>query len=109
VLSVTTQKWEIYEAAHAFEAISVLERLYLSGRSLDLILLDWIMPGPKGIDFLKEIRLNSQYKNIKVVMITSDGDKNHAIDAIRSGASAFLVKPITTEQLTEIITSIFPE
>ncbi len=68
---------------------------------VDLILLDWNMPVMDGITFLKNVRSNNAYKDVKVVMCTSESEKPRVIEALKAGANNYVVKPFTPDALKE--------
>ena len=84
------------EASNGIEALSVLEQ---NDGKVDLILSDWNMPQMDGFHFLKSIKTNPRYKHIPVVMVTTASEKNKIIQAVQAGASNYLVKPFTDQQL----------
>jgi two-component system response regulator HydG len=63
----------------------------------DVVLTDLRMPNMDGIQFLKEIRARDS--EIAVILITAHGTVNTAVDAMREGASDFLLKPFDFSQL----------
>jgi two-component system chemotaxis response regulator CheY len=73
---------------------------------VDMVLLDWNMPGLSGIDFLKKVRAMEQYKNIPIVMVTSEAAKLNIIEAIKAGATAYITKPIDTKIFMDKIEKI---
>jgi len=70
------------------EAYGCLERL--DDINPDLIMVDYLLPGMNGIEFLET--LNRGKKEIPVIMITGQGDENVAIRAMKLGAWDYLVK-----------------
>ncbi|MFP4163491.1 MAG: response regulator [Chitinispirillaceae bacterium] len=70
---------------------------------IGLILLDWIMPVMNGLDFLKQVKSDSQIKHIPVIMVTSEVSKNRMICAIEAGAKNYITKPFTQEQIMQKI------
>ncbi len=67
----------------------------------DLTLCDISMPGMDGMDCLKKILAFD--KDAKVVMCTSQGKENFADEAINAGAKSYIVKPINTKNVTEVV------
>ncbi len=61
----------------------------------DIVFLDWEMPEISGIDVLKYFRQQPHFKRTAFVMVTSISDKEQVIDAVKSGATAYLIKPVT--------------
>ena len=87
---------EALEAQDGVEALEMLPDIY---KELSLILLDWNMPDLSGYDVLVKIKENDLYKHIPVIMVTTEGQKSHIVAAIRAGASNYLTKPFTADEL----------
>ncbi len=68
---------------------------------IDIVLLDWNMPVMDGITTLQNIRSNSAYSGIKVIMCTSESEKTKVVEALKNGANNYIVKPFTPEALKE--------
>jgi DNA-binding NtrC family response regulator len=77
----------VFETANGKEALELLE----TERSIDIILLDLIMPEMDGIEFLRN--LNNRDKDIPVLVLSSTSEIKMAIDSLRLGARDFLEKP----------------
>lgn len=89
---------DIVEANNGAEAME-----NLSG--VELILTDWNMPVMDGLSFVKEVRKNSDYGKIPILMITTEGAKTEVMEALKSGVNNYIVKPFTPETLVEKINS----
>jgi two-component system chemotaxis response regulator CheY len=88
---------EIYEAENGLEALKKLEE---KGH-IDLVLLDWYMPVMEGYDCLLQIRQNSNWEDIKVMMVTTENQQENIIRAVIAGANEYLMKPFTEEMIQE--------
>ena len=97
---------ETVEAQDGFEALDILAADY---RDIDLILLDWNMPGKTGFDVLQEIKDSDECKHIPVMMVTTEGHKSSIVAAIRAGADNYLVKPFTVDELESKIVECLGE
>lgn len=86
---------EGYEAAGAASAEAALE--LIEQNSFDVCISDIRMPGRSGIELLRELRRQSPAT--LVILVTAFGDMNSAIDALREGASDYLLKPIRFDDL----------
>ncbi len=95
----------IEEGKNGLEALAKLE-----AGTFDLLLMDWNMPELSGIDALKKIRNhpNEKVKNVKIIMVTSESEKDRILEAIKAGANDYMVKPFTDNLLREKITRLFP-
>lgn len=88
---------DIVEAGDGEEAYRKLQE----NMPIDLIMLDWNMPVMDGLTFLKKVRADNSFKNVKVIMCTSESEKTRVVEALKSGANNYLVKPFTPEALKE--------
>lgn len=83
---------QVMSAGSAEEAEDLLRR-----HRFDLVILDITLPGKSGIDLLKAMR--AQGDPCEVVLITAFADLDTAIEALRAGASDFLLKPFRVTQV----------
>ncbi len=83
-------------ASTSEEAIAALER-----REPDLVLLDVHLPDGSGIDVLK--RMKAMGLACEAVVFTGQASVSTAVDAMREGASDFLMKPFSAERLRETV------
>ncbi len=67
----------------------------LSTHPVDLVLLDWMMPGLSGLDTLRAIRQGHSADELPVIMCTAVGEDDNIVEAIESGANDYVVKPIS--------------
>lgn len=77
---------------------------YLRTTPFDMVLTDLRMPGMHGMDALKLI--HAEYPSLPVVLFTAQPDVNSAVDALRHGATDYLLKPIKPEAIIERTRSI---
>lgn len=88
--------FQLETASDGVEAINLLQT-----RSYDLALLDVRMPRVDGIEVLKYIK--DHFLDMPVVMLTGVGDLKTAVDCIKNGASNYLTKPYSTDELLTVI------
>lgn len=72
-----------------------------------LILLDYNLPGVSGIELLKYIRSYSDLKHTPVVIFSSSDNPQDIDAAYKSGANAYIVKPIGLNNLKETLQVLF--
>jgi len=87
---------ETVEAQDGIEALEVLSKTH---DEIDLVLLDWNMPEKSGYEVLVEIKKSPKYKNIPVMMVTTEGQKSNIVAAVKAGAANYLTKPFTGDEL----------
>jgi len=66
-----------------------------------LVLLDYMMPGMNGLDVLREIK--KSHGLTKVIMVTGHGNEKLSIEMLKSGASDYIQKPFTMDQLLSTV------
>ena len=93
---------DLHEAVDGADAVEKYNSL-----KPDLVLMDITMPNMDGLEALKAIRAADG--NANVVMCSAMGQETMVIDAIRSGAKDFIVKPFTGERVLKTVTSIVRE
>lgn len=78
----------------------------MSRTVFDLVLCDWEMPEMSGLELLQWMRQQPQYQKVPFIMITSRGDKDHVIEAVKEGVSEYLGKPFSPEGLSRKIIKV---
>jgi two-component system, chemotaxis family, chemotaxis protein CheY len=68
---------------------------------VELLLTDWNMPNMNGLELVKNVKANVLFKNVPIIMITTEGGKKEVIEAIKAGVSNYVVKPFTKEVVNE--------
>ena len=86
---------DMEEAVNGKKAQTIMER-----GAFDLILCDWEMPEMSGLELLRWARQSDRYKKTPFIMITSRGDRDHVMEAVKEGVSGYLGKPFSPEQLS---------
>jgi two-component system chemotaxis response regulator CheY len=89
----------IFEAADGKEAVEK----YTANKP-DVVFMDIVMPVITGIDAL--VKIKEINPDAKVVMASSVGTQNHLKAAIKAGASDFLQKPVSNEQVQKILENV---
>jgi len=84
-----------YATDTAFDGAEALEKF--ASDLWDLVITDVRMPGISGLDVLKEVRRRAP--GIPVILITAYGTVNTAVEAMKSGATDFIMKPFSLEDL----------
>ncbi|HZY74593.1 MAG TPA: response regulator [Edaphobacter sp.] len=92
---------QIYEAGDGAEAIESLKK-----QKVHLILSDINMPNMDGLQFLAAIKANSEWKDMPVMMVTTEGSQAKVMEAVQLGAAGYVRKPFTAEQIKEKLTGV---
>ncbi|MGA2715265.1 MAG: response regulator [Bryobacteraceae bacterium] len=86
----------VYEAGDGVEAIAILK-----DKSVGLIFSDINMPNMDGLQLLGHLRANEAWKRIPVLMITTEGSQSKVMEALDLGASGYVRKPFTPDQIKD--------
>ncbi len=73
----------------------------------DLITMDITMPDMDGIEAVKQIREFN--KEVNIIMVTSHGQEEMVVSALKAGAQGYLLKPINEEKLAQAIANIYED
>jgi two-component system, chemotaxis family, chemotaxis protein CheY len=87
---------EIHEAGDGAEAVAILEN-----HRVGLVLSDMNMPHMDGLELLAHIKEMAHMKNVPVIMITTEGSQGKVMEAVQLGATGYVRKPFTSEQIKE--------
>lgn len=83
--------WRRVEAANADEALAILE-----GRTVEVAVLDFNMPGRNGVELAEELR--RRFPGMTVAVATANV-QDEVIEGIRAAGAAFVAKPVTEESI----------
>lgn len=85
---------DIVEAASGFDALRLLPR-----GSYDLVITDINMPNINGLEVVRVVRASERHKEIPLLIISTQSSQRDKDRGMALGASAFLAKPFTPEEL----------
>ena len=85
----------------AIDGVDALKKL--SAKKFDIILVDINMPVMDGLKLVSLVRNDPNYKDIPIVMITTEGAEEDKKKAMAIGANAYLAKPIQTQELLKLV------
>jgi two-component system chemotaxis response regulator CheY len=74
-------------------------RPILETQAIHLILSDWHLGTPSGLDFLREVRSHPKWKSLPFIFITAEATKERIIEALKIGIDDYLIKPLTADQI----------
>lgn len=90
----------------ALEACDGQDALSKMSQDVRLVLTDLNMPRMNGIDLVKAIRANSQYRGLPIVMLTTESQELQKQAGRAAGATAWIVKPFKPEQLIAVLKKV---
>lgn len=72
-----------------------------AGPRPDIVMVDWNMPNMNGLEFVRQMRSNPAYSEIRCLMVTTETEMKRVSDALEAGADEYIMKPFTAEVVTE--------
>ena len=89
--------YEITQAGDGQEALDKLE----AGFVPDLACIDWNMPVMDGLSFVNAVRGNPQWRDVTLMMVTTESEHGQIVRALAAGAHEYLIKPFTPDALRD--------
>lgn len=96
---LTKAGYAIEKASNAEDAL----RKFNAGVQVDLLISDLNMPGMSGIELIKEVRKLPAYKFMPILFLTTESQQSKRAEAKAAGASGWIVKPATADDLLNTI------
>ena len=93
--------FKTFEAGDSEEALNILAK-----NNIDLILLDWMLPGKAGIDISRALRASGETKDLPVIMLTAKSEESDKIMGLESGADDYITKPFSPKELVARIKAL---
>lgn len=93
--------YHVIKAASGEEALSLLKT-----KTVDLVLLDWMLPGMDGIEVLKKIRQNMILERLPVIFLTAKSDEISKVVSLEVGSDDYIVKPFGVHELLARIKAV---
>jgi two-component system chemotaxis response regulator CheY len=94
---VTDLGFETLEAADGQEALDHLN----AGRVPTLCLIDWNMPVMDGYTFITNVRANPEWRDITLMMVTTESEHGQIVRALAAGAHEYVIKPFTPDAIAD--------
>jgi DNA-binding NtrC family response regulator len=94
--------YDVSQALTVDDAVKLIKEM-----TFDLVITDMMIPGTSGLELLQIIR--DHYPELEVIMITGYASIESAVSATKLGATAYLPKPFTPDELTKVTESTLSE
>lgn len=93
-----------------FEALSAMDGeeglLLLAEHDVDLVLLDWMLPGVSGIEVCRRLRRAADTRHLPVIMLTARGEEADRVRGLDTGADDYIPKPFSPDELIARIRAV---
>ena len=96
------ENYDVFTASSGKEAIEIIDR-----QSIDLAILDIMLPDMSGLDVCKHIKINRSESHTAVIILTARGEEIDRILGFELGADDYVVKPFSIRELTLRVSSLF--
>ena len=93
--------FEVREAVDARAA-----RAELANRRPDLLLMDWMLPEMSGIEFTRQLKRNSDLRDLPVIMLTARAEESDKVAGLEGGADDYVTKPFSPRELVARINAV---
>ncbi len=94
------------ETKHFINARIAAQAL-LAGQSPDLMILDINMPEVSGLDMLEFLRRRKEWKELPVIMLSSEAADVMVDKAMQIGADGYVMKPVTIDEMEKVMAQAF--
>ena len=91
--------YSVEKAANAEDAL----KKFNAGVKINLLITDLNMPGMNGIELIREVRKLADYKFVPILFLTTESQQSKKLEAKAAGASGWIVKPATADELLNTI------
>ena len=88
---------DVLEGADGVEGWNSLD----SNPDIEMLITDWNMPEMNGLELVKKVRADDRFKDLPIIMVTTEGGKAEVITALKAGVNNYIVKPFTPQVLKE--------
>jgi len=88
---------DILEGGDGVEGWNTLDK----NPNVDMLITDWNMPEMNGLELVKKVRADARFKDLPIIMVTTEGGKAEVITALKAGVNNYIVKPFTPQVLKE--------
>ena len=88
---------DVLEGADGVEGWTQLD----SNPDVEMLITDWNMPEMNGLELVKKVRADERFKDLPIIMVTTEGGKAEVITALKAGVNNYIVKPFTPQVLKE--------
>lgn len=105
VLTGALERAEINEVTHAKDGQEAVDAC--KADDFDVVLMDWNMPNMLGIDAVRAIRQDG--KDMPIIMVTTEAERNRVIEALQAGANNYIIKPFEPDTMVEKIKTVLEQ
>jgi len=95
--------YEVVEAADGVEALTVLK-----SHPVDMVISDINMPNLNGIELTRQLRSQPGFVRTPIILLTTESDPGKKAEGRAAGATGWIVKPFSQDQLLALVAKVLP-
>lgn len=95
IFTLEEEGYQVLQAATTEKALSMMSE----DVGVDLIVLDWMLPGASGLDFAHRIKKQDRFADLPIIMLTARGGEDDRVKGLDSGVDDYVVKPFSAKEL----------
>lgn len=96
--TLTESGFAVVQAADGKQGLETLAR---EGAAIRLVLVDWNMPEMDGLQFVKSVRSQAEFSDVRIMMVTTETEIEQMARALEAGADEYIMKPFTPEAIQD--------
>ncbi len=100
-LTLLRENYKVLTAGSTQDALQVLKN-----NTIDLLLLDWMLPEESGVEFTLKLRRQPQFKLLPILMLTAKTDEDDLLTGFNAGVDDYVAKPFAAKELLARIQSL---
>jgi len=93
-----------YEVVEAVDGRDALDKM--AGSSVNMLITDLNMPNMDGIELIRNVRAQQQFKFMPIIMLTTESQDSKKQEGRSAGATGWIVKPFKPEQLVAVVKKV---
>jgi len=93
---------DVLEGGDGLEGWAALD----ANPDVEMLITDWNMPEMNGLELVKKVRADARFKDLPIIMVTTEGGKAEVITALKAGVNNYIVKPFTPQVLKEKLAAV---
>ena len=78
----------------------------IAAKPYDIIFCDWHMPGKSGYAMMQAFRQEREFDHVAFVMVTAESEERHMLEALKAGATSYILKPILPQPFQTKVESV---
>ncbi len=90
-----------FDAVEAEDGQAAIDLLNSMEKAPELALIDWNMPNMNGLEFVTAVRKEPKYREMTLVMVTTESEQSQIVRALAAGAHEYVIKPFTAGAMIE--------